>query len=426
MAQPLFADSGAAIYEHGETVASKVFIGTNKAPSTLFPCINCHLGRGTGSKEAGIIAPNITWNQLIQPYRKDFNGTRKRTSYGFDSFKKALLEGINSDAESLSNSMPRYLLSDEEIQSLIIYLQQIDQRTQRGVEDTKIHFWLRLPENPEMADILRDTVSVFVNEFNNQGGVYRRQLLMHEYTTEEAAYASVFCILDLRMLYVQDQADLHHEMIVVGVFSPDHIADTAYFLYSHPATYDLLKSVLAKEYGWHPLEIKNQDLDSIVKTLKVLNAARINSTVLIHQSGNRSLKSLIESLKAAQTYPRILTDLQALSPHIEQLIAHYPAPVFTITPPGPESVSEQGRRILHRLSTLFKGPKHYFAARLWSLALMNLLVTTLQQSGRELNKDEFIKVLQSQVDLDTGFSPPLSYSANRRTGNIGAMLVQLN
>ena len=236
-------------------------------------------------------------------------------------------------------------------------------------------------------------------------------------------------LLDLRfkrMLYVQDQEYLHHEMIVVGIFSPDRAANTAYYLYKHPATYNLLKPVLAKEQGWHPLEIKSEDVNSVVKTLKVVSAAQINSTLLIHQSEYSSFESLIKLLKAAQTYPRILTDLHVFPPHVEKLIVHYPAPVFTIKPAGLESVSEQGQQTLYKLSTLFTGSKRYLVARLWSLALMKLLVTTLQQSGRELNEDKFINVLQSQVDLNTGFSPPLSYSANRRIGSIGAMLVQLN
>lgn len=421
-----FAGTGMEIYRQGQTEAGLVTIGdnTNQAPATLFPCINCHLEQGSGSKESGVTVPNITWRQLSRPYRKDADGAKPRAPYRYESFKQALTNGIDSDGSPLSNAMPRYVLNDAEISSLIDHLRQIDQPAQAGVEDDKIHIALRLPEQAELAAIVKETLSLYASELNRQGGVYRRRLVLYDSITSEAG-VSTFCVLDLRMRFIEAPEQVP-QPCTLGIFAPAQQTDSAYYLYDHPSTFHLHKQAIVKAHGFLPLPSNDTDVDTLVKTIQGLTAAQLKTAILIHEPANTSLQSLLTTLLKTGAHPRILADLASLTPEIEKLIAAYPTDVYAIAPPGLESVSKQGRRQLSELANSFKAPKRHLTARLWSLTLMNLLLSALQQTGKDLTEQKFLRVLQSQVDLNTDFGPLLTYSANRRIGHSGSLLLKLN
>ena len=111
------------------------------------------------------------------------------------------------------------------------------------------------------------------------------------------------------------------------------------------------------------------------------------------------------------------------APQNQSALTDYPATVYGLSSPGPESVSNQGRVAYTRLAQEGHFSGQYLSARLWSLTLMRLLTTALQQTGKNVTQDIFNQVLQSQLDLQTDFGPLLTYTANRRIGNSSVRLV---
>lgn len=416
----LSADTGADIYQRGITESGRALIGdrATPAPSTLFPCSNCHGERAAGSKESGITAPDITWGQLIQPYRKDLDGGRPRQAYDAGLFRRLLTDGMDSDGQSLTASMPRYVLSDSEINALIGYLQTIRTQNERGVTDDAIHFWLRLPYDPSLANAMSATVNAYISNLNQQGGIYRRQIQLHDFSAERAA-DSAFAIIDLRMLERQQSPSDH---ISLGIFESRDAGDNAYFLYPHPANSESMLQNLTVQTGWTILDADQNGMDELLHE----DPANDIYTVLIHRHKSMPIEQLLNDLDQRQRYPGVLTDTVSLSTEQRAAIDDHPAPVYLLTPPGRESVLSAGRRQYVQLARKTGLSGEYLQPRLWALTLMELLVATLEQSGKQLTEQQFIITLQSHVDLRTDFGPPLSYSATRRVGNDDAVVIQLN
>jgi len=421
LAKPVLADNGAAIYLLGETQSGRASIGQeeNFAPSNLFPCVNCHGAQGQGSKESGIVAPDISWGQLKQSYRKDLNGGYKRTAYNQESFKTALITGVNSDGGKLSDSMPRYQLNDSEITGLIAYLIQVSQQAEQGVEEHAIHFHLRLPRDRGFADAIRQTVLTYASSINKQGGIYGRELVLHERDTESDQ--AVFGILDLRM---ESEPAKECELTTLAVFSTRDNCGSEYFLYPHPQQFHHLMVPLVEAQGWTPLVIGHLDINHIISNLQEMTDDQLRSTALIHDRKMQPLTDVITALQALDLYPTIVSDGLYSLPHNESVLTGYPAPLYGLSSPGPESVTTQGRLAYARLAKEGHFSSQYLSARLWSLTLMRLLTTALQQAGKNFTHDLFKQVLQSQVDLQTDFGPLLTYTANRRIGNNSVRLVK--
>ncbi len=417
----LLADTGAQIYQKGISQSGSAFIGHQKsqAPSSLFPCINCHGQRGAGSKESGVSAPDVTWSQLTQAYRKDPDGGKPRAPYTRQSFKRLLLSGINSDGKSLSDSMPRYDLDDREVNALIEYLQNITLQRQRGITADTIHFWLRLPDNQPLADAMFNTVSSFIESVNEQGGIYRRQLRLQDFPADQAE-KNAFGVIDLRLLEQQQNASDH---ISLGIFKSRGSGDNAYFLYPHPADLDTMQSKIAAQNNWRVLSAGKAALDDL---LAKRSADNDRFTILTHLNEQMPIEQLLSTLQQAQRYPRILLNSLSLSTTQHQAIQLYPAPVYVLTPPGPESVSAAGQTQYSQLASQAGWSNEQLRARLWSLALMRLLETVLEQSGKNISEQLFADTLQRQVDLQTDFGPMLSFSPTRRIGNSDAILIPLN
>ena len=91
-------------------------------------CSGCHGQDARGGGEAFIVAPDIRWSRLNNPFpSRRAAGAGK--SYDIFSFTKAIRSGYSADGRQLDPAMPRFDLADDEINSLIAYLSAIDQQT---------------------------------------------------------------------------------------------------------------------------------------------------------------------------------------------------------------------------------------------------------------------------------------------------------
>ncbi len=79
-------------------------------------CVSCHGEDGRGGipvMMSNIVAPDITYDEL----RKEGMAT--------DDIKKAIREGINEENETLSWIMPRWEMTDEELDAVIDFLKEL-------------------------------------------------------------------------------------------------------------------------------------------------------------------------------------------------------------------------------------------------------------------------------------------------------------
>ena len=66
------------------------------------------------------------------------------------------------------------------------------------------------------------------------------------------------------------------------------------------------------------------------------------------------------------------------------------------------------------------------AERLVALSAAKLLIYGLEKAGREVTRDKIIETLEKLYHFDTGQTPPLTFSPNRRVGALGAHIIGID
>ena len=105
--------------DKGETISNSMMpSGGHMGQMMRMGCANCHKASGKG----GLLFPdgktksaNITWERL-----QDHD-----PPYTENSLKKAITKGIEPDGEKLSNFMPRWEMSQDDLDDLIKYLKSL-------------------------------------------------------------------------------------------------------------------------------------------------------------------------------------------------------------------------------------------------------------------------------------------------------------
>jgi len=123
----------------GDGKLIKSFMNDLEARSPL-PCVNCHRESGLGTSESGNTIPPIAWSILgsVQNEKKEsrFSNLKKeRKAYTKKLLHRVLTTGVNSEGNPVSNLMPRYIISEEQTEYLIEYLETLYVKQDDGVED---------------------------------------------------------------------------------------------------------------------------------------------------------------------------------------------------------------------------------------------------------------------------------------------------
>jgi len=133
--------------------------GDIELTGTMSTCANCHLRSGLGALEGGVFSPPTNGARLYAPLRdlQDIPGSSMKRSmfkaprpaYTKESLAKALITGESPNGTMLSETMPRYVLSGNDMEIMIYYLENLSSRLSPGVTDDEIRF----------ATIVTDTIS---------------------------------------------------------------------------------------------------------------------------------------------------------------------------------------------------------------------------------------------------------------------------
>lgn len=89
-------------------------------------CASCHGTDGRGGTYTMMMVryevPDIRWSVLSQPMEM---GGETEPAYDAATFARAVRDGIGSDGDELEAIMPRWQLTDPEVNGLIAYLQSL-------------------------------------------------------------------------------------------------------------------------------------------------------------------------------------------------------------------------------------------------------------------------------------------------------------
>ncbi len=116
------------------------------------------------------VVGDILYQPLRLPTRKPPLAPIQRPAYTDETLKIAIRDGVGADGEVLSAFMPRYALSDEDLDSLISYLKSLKTDGAPGVTESEIHFATVVSDavDPAMRKALLDVFEVFLRQKNGE------------------------------------------------------------------------------------------------------------------------------------------------------------------------------------------------------------------------------------------------------------------
>lgn len=157
---------------HGDTIVS----------AQEFPCVSCHGLEGEGRKEGGVIAPPLRWDLLaVQRFGDAFQ--QARPAYSDQSVARAFTSGTALGDRPLNANMPRYQMTDEQVDDLLSYLKIVGTSGDydNGLDDSTITVGTVLPITGALAPLGINVASVLRSYFdrvNNEGGIYGRKIAL--------------------------------------------------------------------------------------------------------------------------------------------------------------------------------------------------------------------------------------------------------
>lgn len=200
------AADGAPTGESVETLAAlgerlyKTGIGTSGKPvaaidisgqrvfAPQFHCTACHRVSGYGSKEGGVYIPPIVAKVLYEPMKPDraraFNGmyfqdknaemaarinsARTRPAYDLATLGRLLRTGVDSAGEQIPHAMPRFEVSQRDVEALDAWLHKLSGQADPGVDATTMQFAVVISDRTPGLTMraLLDTSRVFFERNN--------------------------------------------------------------------------------------------------------------------------------------------------------------------------------------------------------------------------------------------------------------------
>lgn len=417
---------GEALFQRGEIAAgSSVAIGTPPIPvaAELFACGNCHGSDGRGLQEAGVVAPELRWSRLSRPYPVLAGRFRLRPAYDRERFVQALRDGVDSAGQQLATAMPRYRLSEREISALIAYLQALDEG---GDSRATIAIGVRLPLAQQPAaqqrnHAMRAVLEAYVAHVGDRGGIFQRRLELHLVDAGVAFMQPLLAGLDLAFDELAPAPDDRVPVISLFDAAP---ADTAAYPTPRFALYagasaraEVLRRHARQTLGADPWQLTVAASATMPQLPSPAPAA-----VLYDGDEARLLGQWLPALPADVV---LLLSRWLETPALIRLTEEHIGPVYVAVPPTVELAGAAGHDLLLRVGATRPLPREHNLAQLWTLAAARALTAALEQAGPDADARRLVEVLESWYRHDIGFGPPLTFSAGRRTGARGAVVLQL-
>jgi cytochrome c553/DNA-binding NarL/FixJ family response regulator len=137
-------------------------------------CAACHRRSGYGTTEGQFAIRPITGPALLQeqtvavhnPRVRARLGVRLRPPYTEALLARAIRKGVDASGTPLSPAMPRYALSDEEMQALTAYLFSLSAQAAPGVDEQDIHLATVIQPGvaPERRRAMLEVMQAFVKD----------------------------------------------------------------------------------------------------------------------------------------------------------------------------------------------------------------------------------------------------------------------
>jgi cytochrome c553 len=162
-------DTGRQMYRKGVLSSGEpltaIVAGDVEILGTQFSCQSCHGRSGMGASEGAYIVPPIAGQFLFVESPQP-----PRPAYTTASLARLLREGVTPGGRYVGELMPRYRMSDSDIESLTAYLRTLSSGNSPGVDDETIRFATVVTDSVDPAEraAVLSTVRRFAEDINRQ------------------------------------------------------------------------------------------------------------------------------------------------------------------------------------------------------------------------------------------------------------------
>ena len=452
-----------------------------EVPGSTMACANCHGLTGQGKSEGGIDPSNITWEALTKPYGVTHASGRKHPPYTARALEFAITRGLDPGGNKLLAAMPRYQMSKQDLDDLILYLKRLGTDVDPGITDNQIVIGTALPANGplrEMGQAVEGIVSAYFAEVNLQGGIYNRRLeLKTAETGSDAAVtrANIERLIKDEKVFAMTSAFLAGaEKELVPVFAQWEVPligpvtidpqpgnpvtrQVFYLLSGNAVQARALVSMFAKkpevaEGGlaiiYHRTDLAASVLEAVrnqcekeslrVPVIYEYLAGKSDAVESVRQAkpkppaaifflGNPTeLSSFMQEAAKVNWFPTILLQSGSVSDAIFDAPAGFAGKIFSTVPMAPENQTPDALREFGALAEKYKLPQSHRTAQIVALGGAKVLVEALKRTGKELSREKLIQTLEGFYEFQTGITPAITYGPNRRIGAMGAHIVTVD
>jgi mono/diheme cytochrome c family protein len=413
---------GRQIYLRGESRSGRELVAVTgsdavQVPAAALPCAGCHGYDGRGKPEGGTTPADISADSLRRPSDGARSNNRARPAYDDATLTRAIAMGIDSGRKPLDPTMPRYRMSRDDMRDLLAYLRLLGEEKDPGLDDDAITIGVVLPETSGGA--ARDSLERLAGKAN-EDGIYGRKLrfLFASGAQRFAGDAQPFLVIDTTASGDVTQA-LAEEQRMPALIASRAGDDSGRYTFqllggTREAAMALLAHARKATQGRGLLILHDAPLAPLAAAIQA-GAERQGWKVRLHAAAWKD--GLLEGRDAVLLLgnPGSVLERIAAQPHpplvlIPAAVVQGPLPA---TPPALDG----------RIVVAFPAIPSSDAPRMVALASAAVILNAFEALGREVTREKLVDHLQNLNHFDSGWLPPLTWTATRRIGTTGAYLM---
>jgi ABC-type branched-subunit amino acid transport system substrate-binding protein len=449
--------------------------GNVKVPAAVLRCANCHGPDGQGKPEGGLYPSNIRWSELSKPYAITTGSGRERPPYSESLVIRAITMGIDSGGNRLNPAMPKYQLTRDQADDLVAYLKALDDILDPGITDQSIKIGVILPPEQTFGGMhraLRETLLAAFQRVNDEGGLYGRKILcvfstapqfsrvesFQKFIQQEQPFALVESFIAGNESEISSNLEENSIPLIgaISLFPGIDAPGNRYAFYLLPGVQgqsEALAKFAASSQGmtaarsvvvYDDQERIQVAIDRITKQAETagwerpqrVNVNEAKDWSLILRDGKidavfwlasgQFLEAFFTGAVASQVFPLVLAPSAFVGPEIFQAPKQFSGHLFLSFPVLPSDQTKEGEREYLELARAGKFSQGNLAERLASLSAAKLLIYGLEKAGRALTREKIVEILERLYQFETGQTPPLTFTPNRRMGVTGAHVIGID
>jgi len=447
-------------------------------PGRAAACGGCHGHDGTGRPESGIIPSNVTWAYLTKSYGHVHEDGLVHGPFDDASLARYMRTGVYPGGATGDPTMPVYDMSPADLEDLVAYLRRIGDDVDPGISDTTITVATVIPSAGPlvaMGHAIRDVLAASFERVNADGGIYGREIAFEVFEVapdpavapgllatwlaarQPFALVSPFTpgiepeintaarderipIIGPWTLYPVESYSLNRSVFylvsglaeqaraMIGFGAPRLEADGIRVAVLYPDGRSVGGAVetietACRDAGWtvvgsQPFGVAGGEPESTVGALRDADIDVVISLVT-----EPDLRAVLEAAAGGGWTPWILAPGVLTGALAVDAPASFQDRLVLAYPTLPADREAWALRELATVTGEDAATGEHVQAAISASAAAAVLTEGLRRAGRRLGRTELLAALESLYRFETGLTPPLTYTSNRRVGANGAWVV---